>query len=148
MPLSVATHCSFSSFLSHESAPVLHIFFVLVSSFLSLTSLSIVLLLVTHLLFSFLIPTLARNYPPRNLPFLTHVTTSPSSFSFPSHYFFCVLFLSLSRSLFLFPVYLLITNTFFFMGINVPFFPQLLTIIHNVIHSLFANSFSTWLFPL
>ncbi|OAQ23442.1 hypothetical protein K457DRAFT_209954 [Linnemannia elongata AG-77] len=86
----------------------------------------------------------ARNYPARNFPFLTHYLS---------------LFLLLSFSLFLFPVLFLSLPFFvfisclfthhqhlFFMGINVPSFPQLLTIIHNVIYSLFANSFSNWLF--
>ncbi|KAK5796930.1 hypothetical protein F5H01DRAFT_127437 [Linnemannia elongata] len=90
-------------------------------------SLSIVLLLVTHLLVSFLIPTFARNYPPRNLPFLTHVTTSPSSFSSPHYFFLCIIPLSL-------PFFVFISFLFthhqhlFIMGINVPSFPQLLTI--------------------
>ncbi|KAH7049093.1 hypothetical protein BKA57DRAFT_42690 [Linnemannia elongata] len=52
MSLSVATHCSFASFLSHESPPFCTSF--LFSFLLSSTSLlSIVLLLVTHLLVSF-----------------------------------------------------------------------------------------------
>ncbi|KAH7046089.1 hypothetical protein BKA57DRAFT_465685, partial [Linnemannia elongata] len=87
------------------------LFSFLLSSFFSLTSLSIVLL-VTHLV-SFLIPTFTRNYPPRTLSFITHVTTSPSSFfSSPSHFFFSLYYSSPSRSMFLFPVYLLITYTF------------------------------------
>ncbi|KAK5808206.1 hypothetical protein F5H01DRAFT_59178 [Linnemannia elongata] len=74
----------------------------------------------------FPIPTFARDYPPRNLPFLTHVTTSPSSFfSSPSRYFF-----SLSYSSFSLPFFVCISCLFthhqhlFFQGNQRSFFPS------------------------
>ncbi|OAQ23994.1 hypothetical protein K457DRAFT_883232 [Linnemannia elongata AG-77] len=132
MPLSVATHCS--SCLMNPSLPpppVLHLFFVLLSSFLSFTSLSIVLL-VTHLLVFFLTPTFARNYPPRNLPFLTHVTTSPSS---SSHYFFSLYYSSLSLSPVLCFYFLSIYSspTPFFHGNQRFFFPSTFNN-HSLLH--------------
>ncbi|KAK5816339.1 hypothetical protein F5H01DRAFT_204201 [Linnemannia elongata] len=96
MSLSAATHSSFASLLPHESPPFCTSF--LFSFLLSSPSPSLsIVLLVTHLLVFFLIPTYARNYPPRNLPFLTHLTTSPSSFfPSPSRYFFSLSYSSLS----------------------------------------------------
>ncbi|KAH7030002.1 hypothetical protein BKA57DRAFT_228972 [Linnemannia elongata] len=88
-------------------------------------SLSIVLLLVTHLLVSFLIPTFARNYPPRNLLFLTHVTTSRSSFFFsPSRYFFSLCYSSLSPVLCFTSCLFTHHQHLFFHGNQRSFFPS------------------------
>ncbi|OAQ28169.1 hypothetical protein K457DRAFT_596473 [Linnemannia elongata AG-77] len=137
MPLSVATHCSFSSFLSHESPPFCTSFLF---SFL-LSSPSPLSLLSSSLpIFSFPFSFLFLQEITLHVICLFSLTSLLLLLSF-SLFLFSVLFLSL-------PFFVFISCLFthhqhlFFMGINVPSFPQLLTIIHNVIYSLFANSFS------
>ncbi|KAK5805741.1 hypothetical protein F5H01DRAFT_76250 [Linnemannia elongata] len=118
MTLSVATHCSFASFLSHESPPFCtsFLFSFLLSSPSPLSVLSSFSLPIFSFPFLFLL--------------LQEITLHVICLSHSRHYLslflllislflISVLFLSLPFFVLL-PVYLLITNTFFFMGINVP----------------------------
>ncbi|OAQ35991.1 hypothetical protein K457DRAFT_1349380 [Linnemannia elongata AG-77] len=141
MSLSVATHCSFPSFLSHESPPPLPFCTSFLFSFL-LSSPSHLSLLSSSLpIFSFPFSFLLLQEITLHLICLFSLTSLPlplPSFSSPSHYFFSLYYSSLSHSLFLFPAYLLITNTFFFIN-QCSFLPSPLTIIHNIIPSLIAT---------